>query len=96
MNRSIKYKLKPNKEQIIFFEKNFGCSRFVWNQMLSVFKENFDNHENTAIPTPASLKKDYPFLKEVDSLALSNVQLQFNQAKSQFFKSLKGERRVRN
>ena len=93
MNRAIKYKLKPNKEQTIFFEKNFGCSRFVWNQMLSVFKENFDNHKNNVIPTPASLKKDYPFLKEVDSLALSNVQQQFNQTKNQFFKSLKGERK---
>ena len=93
MNKSIKYKLKPTKEQIVFFEKNFGCSRFVWNQMLGVFKENFDNHKNNVIPTPASLKKDYPFLKEVDSLALSNVQQQFNQTKSQFFKSLKGERK---
>lgn len=26
MNRSIKYKLKPTKEQIMFFEKNFGCT----------------------------------------------------------------------
>lgn len=93
LNRAIKYRLKPTKEQIIFFEKNFGCSRFVWNQMLSVFKENFNNHENVVIPTPASLKKDYPFLKEVDSLALSNIQQRFNQTKNQFFKSLKGERK---
>lgn len=61
--------------------------------MLSIFKENFDNHEATNIPTPAGLKKDYPFLKEVDSLTLANVQQQFNQTKSQFFKSLKGERK---
>lgn len=93
MNRAIKYRLKPTKEQAIFFEKNFGCARFVWNQMLSIFKENFDNHEATNIPTPAGLKKDYPFLKEVDSLTLANVQQQFNQTKSQFFKSLKGERK---
>ena len=93
MNRSIKYKLKPTKEQIIFFEKSFGCTRFVWNQMLGVFKENFDNRGTTSIPAPAGLKKDYPFLKEVDSLALSNVQQQFNQTKNQFFKSLKGERK---
>lgn len=93
MNRSIKYKLKPTKEQIIFFEKSFGCTRFVWNQMLGIFKENFDNRGTTSIPTPAGLKKDYPFLKEVDSLALSNVQQQFNQTKNQFFKSLKGERK---
>ena len=34
--------------------------------MLGIFKENFDNHKNLVIPTPASLKKDHPFLKEVD------------------------------
>lgn len=44
MNKAIKYKLKPTHEQVVFFEKNFGCARFVWNQMLGVFKENFDNH----------------------------------------------------
>lgn len=91
MNKAIKYRLKPTKEQAIFFGKNFGCARFVWNQMLGVFKENFDNHKSNEIPTPAKLKKDYSFLGEIDSLALANTQQQFNQAKNQFFKSLKGE-----
>ena len=36
--------------------------------------------------TPASYKKDHPFLKEVDSLALANAQLHLEAAFEKFFK----------
>lgn len=36
--------------------------------------------------TPAMYKKDYPFLKEVDSLALSNAQMNLQNAYSNFFR----------
>lgn len=35
--------------------------------------------------TPAQYKKDFPWLKEVDSLALANVQLDLEQAYRAFF-----------
>ena len=35
--------------------------------------------------TPAMYKKEYPFLKEVDSLALANVQLHLEKAYKNFF-----------
>jgi len=34
--------------------------------------------------TPAQYKKEYPFLKEVDSLALSNAQLNLEKAYKNF------------
>ena len=37
--------------------------------------------------TPAQYKKDFPWLKEVDSLALANVQLNLNKAYKSFFES---------
>ena len=37
--------------------------------------------------TPAQYKKDYPWLKEVDSLALCNVQLNLKKAYKSFFQS---------
>ena len=37
--------------------------------------------------TPAQYKKDFPWLKEVDSLALANVYLNLNAAYKSFFKS---------
>jgi len=39
--------------------------------------------------TPAMYKKEYPFLKEVDSLALSNVQLHLEKAYQNFFRDPK-------
>ncbi|MFR3320765.1 MAG: hypothetical protein ACLTSZ_05765 [Lachnospiraceae bacterium] len=39
--------------------------------------------------TPAMYKKAYPFLKEVDSLALANVQLHLEKAYKNFFRDPK-------
>ena len=41
-------------------------------------------------PTPAPYKKDYPWLKEVDSLALVNAQNHLNQAWDRFFSKKAG------
>lgn len=35
MKRAYKYRLNPTPEQIVFFNKSFGCCRFVYNYMLS-------------------------------------------------------------
>ncbi len=34
MKRAYKYRLNPTPEQIVFFNKSFGCCRFVYNYML--------------------------------------------------------------
>ena len=39
--------------------------------------------------TPAMYKKEHPFLKEVDSLALANVQLHLEKAYKNFFRDPK-------
>jgi putative transposase len=48
------------------------------------FYEETDCH---FVPTPAKYKKEAPFLKEVDSLALANAQVDLNRAFSRFFKN---------
>ena len=40
--------------------------------------------------TPAQYKKEFPWLKEVDSLALANVQLNLNKTYKSFFQSVVG------
>ncbi|KYH30942.1 putative transposase [Clostridium tepidiprofundi DSM 19306] len=37
-------------------------------------------------PTPAQYKKEFPWLKEVDSLALANAQISLNKAYKNFFR----------
>lgn len=90
MNKAIKYRLYPNKEQIIFFEKTFGCCRKLYNLMLSDKIESYNKTKTFLNVTPARYKKDYPYLREVDSLALANVQLNLQKAfKSHFDKKRK-------
>lgn len=81
-----KYRLYPNKEQRIYFSKCFGCSRFIYNKMLSDKIEYYKVNKKTLNNTPAQYKKEFEWLKEVDSLALTNAQLNLNQAFSNFFK----------
>ena len=71
---AVKYRIYPNNEQIHLINKTIGCARFVYNLMLHDF------YTNNIIKTPAKYKNDYPFLKEVDSLALANSQLDLKQA----------------
>ena len=85
-NRAIKYRAYPTKEQVVLLSKTFGCVRFVWNQMLTDAQTFLDEAGVFFIPTPAKYKKDYPFLKEVDSLALANAQLDLNDANKRYLK----------
>ena len=85
--KAYKFRLYPNLEQRILFEKTFGCSRFIWNQMLADRIAHYEETGESLNNTPAQYKEDYPWLKEVDSLALCNVQLNLNKAYKSFFQS---------
>ena len=94
MNKAIKYRLYPANEQRVMFAKTFGCCRKVYNLMLSDKIESYKSTGKFASVTPAKYKKDYPFLKEVDSLALANKQLDLEEAfRSCFSKSRKKNNR---
>lgn len=80
MNKAIKYRLYPSTEQVIMFAKTFGCCRKVYNLMLADKIACYEETKSFGKQTPAMYKKDYPFLKEVDSLALANVQLNLQDA----------------
>lgn len=71
-NKAIKYRLYPTTEQSVMFAKTFGCCRKVYNLMLSDKIEGYKLTGKFPTVTPAKYKKDYPYLKEVDSLALAN------------------------
>ncbi|MDD6196807.1 MAG: transposase, partial [[Clostridium] aminophilum] len=89
-NRAIKYRAYPTTEQSVMFAKTFGCCRKVYNLMLSDKIESYKSTGKFVTVTPAKYKKDYLYLKEVDSLALANVQLNLQSAfKNRFSKSRK-------
>ena len=86
IRKSYKYRIYPNKLQREYFAKVFGCVRFFYNKSLSDMNELYKSKGIFKNITPASYKEDYPFLKEVDSLALCNAQLNRNRAFKSFFK----------
>lgn len=91
MLRAYKYRLYPNNEQKEYFAKTFGCSRLIYNLMLSDRIKSYEENKNLDIkkikyPTPAQYKKKYEFLKEVDSLALANEQMNLDKAYKNFFR----------
>ena len=86
VRKAYKYRIYPNTEQKVFFAKCFGCVRFFYNKSLSDMNEIYKSTDKFKNITPASYKEDYPFLKEVDSLALSNAQLNRNIAFKDFIK----------
>lgn len=89
-NIAFKYRLYPTVEQEILFKKTFGCCRKVYNLMLTDMIASYQSTGKFVHTTPAQYKTDYPFLKEVDSLALANTQLHSQQAfKNHFDKQRK-------
>lgn len=80
MNTAIKYRLYPTTEQCIMFAKTFGCCRKVYNLMLNDKIKSYQSTGKFATVTPAKYKNEYPFLKEVDSLALANAQMNLQSA----------------
>jgi len=85
-NKAYKFLLLPNQEQIIMFAKTFGCSRFIWNKMLDYADRHYKEHGKIGYTTPAKFKTEFEWLKEVDSLALANVQLNLKKAYEAFFR----------
>lgn len=81
-----KYRLYPNKEQQIYFAKCFGCVRFIYNRMLSDKIDYYKETKQKLNNTPAQYKKEFEWLKEVDSLALANAQMNLQTAYNNFFK----------
>ena len=90
MNKAIKYRVYPTTEQSIMFAKTFGCCRKVYNLMLSDKIEGYKATGKFPTVTPAKYKNDYPYLREVDSLALANKQMDLKAAfRNTFSKSRK-------
>ena len=85
IRKAYKFRIYPNTEQKVFFAKCFGCVRFFYNKSLSDMNEIYKSTGKFKNITPSFYKETYPFFKEVDSLALSNAQLNRNTAFKRFF-----------
>ena len=89
--KAFKFKLYPTKEQAVLINKTIGCSRFVYNHFLDKWNTAFNitgkglSYHACATHLPI-LKKEFDWLKEVDSTALQSSVRNMSQAYSRFFK----------
>ena len=91
MLKAYKYRIYPTSEQKLYLAKTFGCTRFIYNKMLEDRIKSYEENKDLDIkaikyPTPAQYKEEYPWLKEVDSLALANAQINLDKAYKNFFR----------
>ena len=86
MNTVYRFRIYPNKAQRELFAKTFGCVRLVYNRMLAEKKAHYEKTGKNLSLTPARYKSEFPWLKEVDSLALCNAQLHLQTAYKNFFR----------
>ncbi len=95
MLKAYKYRIYPSKAQRLLLAKTFGCVRFYWNKALEIKLKALENKEKIPQVLPAALKKEHDFLKEIDSLALANAQLQLERAVSDWFSKKAGKPKLK-
>lgn len=89
MNKAYQYRIYPNAEQQMQFAKTFGCVRFIYNRMLADKIAYYEATGKMLRNTPAAYKKEFPWLTEVDAMALCNAQMQLQTAYRNFFRDPK-------
>ena len=95
MRRAFKYRILPTPEQADLINRTVGCARLTYNSLLLDYKEQLNNGQKPKMKEVTYLKEQFPFLKEVDSLALANAKQHLQTAFANFFKSRKGKRKGR-
>ena len=101
IHKALKLRIYPSAEQRMVLNKTFGCCRVVYNERLSEHINYYNTYKDNpnkpkfkrALPKELREKK-YPWLSE-DTIAEALIQSQRNceQAYSNFFKSLKKQRK---
>ena len=72
ITKAYQFRLYPTKEQEILIHKTFGCTRFLYNQMLEEKKKDKMLSKFDLFKKIPEYIKNYPFLSEVDSCSLRN------------------------
>ena len=103
IHKALKVRLYPSEEQKVILNKTFGCCRVVYNERLSehinyynTYKDNPDRPKFKGTLPKELRETKYPWLKE-DTIAEALIQSQrcCEQAYSNFYSSIKGNRKGR-
>lgn len=67
MLKGLNIRIYPNVKQTKVIEQTFGCTRFVYNKVLSMKKELWEDYKLSFNPKIKSLKEEWKFLKSVSA-----------------------------
>ena len=88
-NKGFKYLLQPDPTQVDYLLKAFGCKRKMYNEYVSRMLEKLESigfedgkitYSKLNLPSPAKIKKEFPFMKEIDSIVFCNAEIAFKNA----------------
>ena len=86
-NKGFKFRIYPNKKQANFINQNIGACRFIYNQILADSIKYYEENKRIFFNTSAYYKKEFEWLKDVDSYALCNERIYLQLAFKNFFRS---------
>ena len=89
MKKGLEVRLYPSKEQKVLIDRTLGCSRFVYNHVLGMKKELWEDYKLSFNPNLKSFKEEWKFLTKVPSQALANSYMDCLTAFNNFFNSIK-------
>jgi len=87
--KAFKFRLEPNLQQKVLINKILGCSRFIYNQMLSEKQIKYEHFDKSKCKTEKDYKLVFDWLKEADSIALQQSRLDLKTSYDNFFRKLK-------
>ena len=102
MNKGVKFRIYPNKEQRNLINQTFGCCRFVYNLGLAMRNDAFVNGQKigytqtSAMLTALKKQESFVFLKDVDSIALQQSLRDLDGGFENFFQRRAGHPRFKS
>jgi len=100
VHKALKVRIYPTQEQEVLLSKSFGCSRFLFNQMLAERIAVYDSLKegrralyDHKYKTEKQYKEEFEWLSEVDAKALQAVTANLIASYSNFFNSVRGIRK---
>lgn len=91
MQKGIKFRIYPNREQMRLIEQTFGCCRLIYNKGLDMRISAYESgtsigyKQTSAMLTQLKTREEFSFLKMVDSIALQQALRDLDKAYANFF-----------
>lgn len=102
MQKGVKFRIYPNKEQQTIINQTLGCCRLIYNKGLAMRNEAYQNGnkigylQTSAMLTELKKQDDFVFLKEVDSIALQQSLRDLDRGFVNFFQKRAGHPRFKS